>query len=135
MVYYDNCVFSEEITKRLQTGLLRPGFCQARDQCIGILPTCVKPLQNISAYRSMCKLHILNLDFKEVMSINEMALRVDGPNIEPTLSPYPPRPRPAVLAGNPPRSPHPRLLACTQPTPQKCFAGSPPRHGAALADL
>ncbi len=52
-----------------------------------------------------------------------MALQVDGPNIEPALSPYPPCTRPAVLAGNPPRSLHPR----PRPALQMCLAGSPPR--------
>ncbi len=74
----------------------------------------------------MCKLHILNVDFKKVMSIYEMALRVDGPNIEPTLSPYPPRPCPAALVGNLPHSLHQRLLARIRPALQKCLAGSSP---------
>ena len=141
MVYYDKCVFSEEITKGLQTWLLRPGSCQEWDQYISILPNWLKPLQYISPYRPMCKLHILNLGFKQVISIYETALRVDGPNTEPALSPYPPRTRPTVLAGNPPCSPHPRLLA----PPRKCAlrvacpapqaAGPAGRGGAARADL
>ncbi len=96
---------------------------------LGMRPVCryiahwLKPLQYISsAYRSMCK---LNLHFKIVMSIYEMVLWVDGPNIEPTLSPYPPFPHPAVHAGNPPHSPHPRLLARSCPALQKCLAERP----------
>ncbi len=49
------------------------------------------------------------------MSVYEMALRADGPNIEPALSPYPPCTHPAVLVGN-----------RTRPAPQMCLAGSPP---------
>ncbi len=109
--------FRKKITKCLQTWLLRPGSCQAWDQYMGILPNWLKPLQYISPYRSMCKLHISNLDFKKVMSIYETALWVDGPNIEPALSPYPPR------------SPHPRLSARTRPASQKFLAGSSPPVG------
>ena len=61
----------------------------------------------------------------KVMSIYEMALRIDGPNIKPALSPYPSRTRPAVLAGNPPRSP--------QPTPKAFSPHLPhPAVGSAL---
>ncbi len=124
MVYMISVYFR----KKLPNCLLRPGTCQAWDQYIGILPNWLKPLQYLSPYRPMCKLHVLNLDFKKVMSIYEVALWVDGPNIEPTLSPYPPRTCPTVLAGNPPRSPHPRLLAHTRPAPRA--AGLTGRGGA-----